>query len=65
MTYTTKKRSRLVVATSLAMTGLLSFLSGCGGAQKEKEPVVSVQTTPAARGPIAQTVSAEAVVFPV
>lgn len=31
---------------------------------REKEPVVSVQITPAARGPIEQTVSAEAVVFP-
>jgi HlyD family secretion protein len=47
----------------LALT--LLIVVGCGGTEKEKEPVVSVQTTPAARGPIAQTVSAEAVVFPV
>ena len=62
MTYSTQKTSWLVTAVSMA--GLLSLLSGCGGAEKEKEPVVSVQTTPAARGPIEQTVSAEAVVFP-
>lgn len=47
------------------MAGLLVLLSGCGVAEKGKEPIVSVQTTPAARGTIAQTVSAEAVVFPV
>lgn len=51
-----------VVATA---TGLLSFSSGCKSAEKEKEPVVSVQTTPAQRAPISQTVTAEAVVFPV
>jgi HlyD family secretion protein len=61
MAYPTQKRSRLLAATSIA--GVLSLV-GCGGAEKEKEPVVSVQTTPAARGPIEQKVSAEAVVFP-
>jgi len=39
-------------------------IGGCGHAEKETEPVVSVETTPARRGPIAQIVSAEAVVFP-
>ncbi len=63
MTYPTQKNFGVVTAITIA--GLFSLLSGCGGAEKEKEPVVSVQTTPAARGPIEQTVSAEAVVFPV
>src|SRR6266704_311944 len=43
----------------------LPFLaSGCDKAEKEKEPLVSVQTTPARRAPISQTVSAEADVYP-
>src|SRR6267154_571542 len=53
---------RVTVATAAA--GLLSISSGCKSAEKEKEPVVSVQTTPAQRAPISQTVTAEAVVFP-
>jgi len=40
------------------------FLSGCGKAEKEQEPVVSVQVTPAQRGPISQVITSEAVVFP-
>jgi multidrug efflux pump subunit AcrA (membrane-fusion protein) len=51
----------LVIAA--AATALLS-ISGCKSEEKEKEPVVSVQTTPAQRAPISQTVTAEAVVFP-
>jgi len=39
-------------------------LHGCGAAEKDPEPVVAVQVVPANRAPIAQTVSAEAVVFP-
>jgi multidrug efflux pump subunit AcrA (membrane-fusion protein) len=54
---------------NVALAGCIACLvllsSGCGSAEKEKEPVVSVQATPAARGPISQVVSAEAVVFPV
>ena len=45
--------------------GLLFLSSGCGGEEKEKEPVVSVQTTPAQKAPISEVVSAQAVVFPV
>jgi multidrug efflux pump subunit AcrA (membrane-fusion protein) len=45
-----------------ATTGLL--LAGCGSAEKEKEPVVSVQTAPAQQEPISQTITTEAVVFP-
>src|SRR6516165_5141897 len=41
-----------------------AMLYGCGGGEKEPEPIVTVQVTPAKRGPIEQTVSAEAVVSP-
>ena len=40
------------------------LLSGCGKAEKEQEPVVSVRVTPAQRGPISQMITSEAVVFP-
>jgi multidrug efflux pump subunit AcrA (membrane-fusion protein) len=43
---------------------LLCLCGGCGAKEKEKEPIVSVQTTPAQRAPIAQTVTVDAVVFP-
>ena len=46
------------------VVSLLFLAGGCGKAEKEKEPLVSVQTTPARRAPISQTVSAEAVVYP-
>ncbi|MGB2628054.1 MAG: efflux RND transporter periplasmic adaptor subunit [Candidatus Acidiferrum sp.] len=39
-------------------------IQGCGTTEPEQTPVVTVQTTPARRGPIALTVSAEAVVSP-
>jgi HlyD family secretion protein len=42
----------------------LSVFAGCSAAEKEKEPVVTVQTEPAERQSISQFVSAEAVVFP-
>jgi HlyD family secretion protein len=42
----------------------LSVFAGCGSAEKEKEPVVTVQTQPAERQSVSQFVSAEAVVFP-
>lgn len=48
----------------LSIAAGLFLLGGCGTAEKEKEPVVSVQVTPAQRGTISQVVSAEAVVFP-
>ena len=52
---------------TLALTfALLPFaLAGCAKTEKEKEPVVTVQTTPAQKAAIAQLVSADAVVFPV
>jgi len=42
----------------------VALLYGCGGGEKEPESIVTVQLTPAKRGPIEQTVSAEAVVSP-
>jgi len=42
----------------------MTLLNGCGSAEKEQEPIVAVQTTPARRGPIELTVTAEAVVYP-
>jgi multidrug efflux pump subunit AcrA (membrane-fusion protein) len=46
------------------VAGVLLIASGCGGQEKEKEPVVSVEVTPAERGSIAQVITVEAVVFP-
>ncbi|HEY2120846.1 MAG TPA: efflux RND transporter periplasmic adaptor subunit [Candidatus Acidoferrum sp.] len=51
------------LAAGLLLFGTLA-LQGCTTAEKEPEPVVNVQTTPAKRGPIALTISAEAVVSP-
>src|SRR5438034_1153258 len=47
-----------------AIAAILRLASGCSKDEKEKEPVVSVQTTPAQRAPISQVISAEAVVYP-
>jgi len=57
-----KQFTALVLAGLLG--GLLSFSIGCSKQEKEKEPVVSVQTMPAQRSAISQVASAEAVVFP-
>ena len=46
------------------IAGVFLIAAGCGGQEKEKEPEVSVQTTPAQQAPIAQSVSAEVVIFP-
>ena len=48
----------------LAAVTILLVGAGCGQQEKEKDPVVSVQTTLAARATISQNVSTEAVVFP-
>lgn len=47
-----------------AIAAILCVACGCSKSEKEKEPVVTVQTTPAQRAPIAQTITSEAVVFP-
>src|SRR5258707_6881109 len=47
-----------------ALAAVLCFVAGCGQKEKEKAPVVSVQTTPAERAVISQSITAEAVVFP-
>src|SRR5256886_16981592 len=47
-----------------AIAVILCIATGCSKAEKEKEPVVSVQTTPARRAPISQVISVEAVVYP-
>jgi HlyD family secretion protein len=49
----------------LAAAGAMLCLStGCSKAEKEKEPVVSVQVTPAEKGTISQVITAEAVISP-
>ena len=52
------------IALFSAIAAILCVASGCGKTEKEKEPVVSVQTTPVQRAPIAQVITSEAVVFP-
>src|SRR5260370_13897827 len=62
-TYMQKENISLV---SVAVVGaLLVGVSGCGKTEKEKEPIVTVRTSPAEQAPISQLISAEAVVFPI
>lgn len=49
---------------TVAASGLLYLASGCKQEEKEKEPVVSVQVTPAEKGVISQVITTEAVIFP-
>jgi HlyD family secretion protein len=49
---------------SLASASALFLLAGCSKDEKEKEPVVTVQVKPANRATVSQTISAEAVVYP-
>lgn len=51
-------------AACFVATSAFFLLSGCSKEEKEKDPVVTVQVTPATRSTISQTVSAEAVVYP-
>src|ERR1700741_1382706 len=52
------------IAFFCGLASILCTVSGCSKAEKEKEPVVSVQTTPAQSAPISQIITAEAVVYP-
>jgi len=54
---------RLWAAAALVLAST-ALLYACGGGEKEPEPIVTVQVTPAKRAPVEQTVSAEAVVSP-
>jgi HlyD family secretion protein len=49
---------------ALLLVCVTALLHGCSTSEKEPEPNVPVQVSPAQQGPIAQTISAEAVVFP-
>jgi HlyD family secretion protein len=63
-TITTLASRRRAAAFFTAIAVILCIATGCSKDEKEKEPVVSVQTTPAQRAPISQVISAEAVVYP-
>jgi multidrug efflux pump subunit AcrA (membrane-fusion protein) len=63
-----KKRYRLRRAWVAWLVGaypLLMSSIGCGAPEQEKAPLVSVQVTPVRKASIEETISAEAVVFPV
>src|SRR5690349_12817094 len=51
-------------AAWLGIASAILLVAGCGKEEKEKDPVVTVQITPAKRATISQTVSAEAVIYP-
>ena len=57
-------RSTGWTAASLATASSIFLLVGCSKEEKEKDPVVTVRVTPAKRATISQTVSAEAVIYP-
>lgn len=55
----------LLRSVAVGAVGLLPLLlSECGPAEKEKEPIVTVQVTPAESASISEFISSEAVVFP-
>ena len=56
-------RPSLAARSVLLLAGAI-FLHGCGSAEKEAAPLVTVQVTPAKRGPIELEVSSDAVVYP-
>jgi HlyD family secretion protein len=58
-----KRASHGLCGIAVLLAGV-AVLAGCQSAEKEPEPNVAVQVTPAKRGPIALTVTAEAVVYP-
>jgi len=58
----TKPARRAVAACVAALLALVSF--GCSGKEREKEPVVSVESALVQRTRLQRTVTAEAIVFP-
>ncbi len=58
----TKPTRRTLAACVAALLALISF--GCSGKEKEKEPVVSVESALVQRTSLQRTVTAEAIVFP-
>jgi len=56
-------RSSKLTQIFLSLGGVISLV-GCGAAEKEPEPLVAVQVVPAKRAAIAQTIFADAVVYP-
>ena len=60
-----RKVGLLTLLIAPALTGVMLVAGGCSSEEKEKEPVAAVQTTPAAKAAISQTVTAQAVVYPV
>lgn len=58
----TKQSRRVVTAGLVALVTLLSF--GCSGKEKEKEPVVSVESALVQRAKLERTVTAEAIASP-
>ncbi len=61
---TTLSSFRRSIIPCSGIAAMLCVASGCSKGEKEKEPVVSVQTTPARRASISQVISTEAVVYP-
>jgi len=57
-------RTLILAKTAVCTVFVALLLAGCSHAEKEQEPLVSVQVTPAERGHISQIISSEAVVFP-
>jgi len=63
--FTFANANSLAIARVLISVAFASLsLGGCKTDEKEKEPVASVQVTPAQRGTVSQIISVEAVVFP-
>jgi multidrug efflux pump subunit AcrA (membrane-fusion protein) len=61
-----RRISRLPFAFAPAAAALAALLAmpGCGGGEKQAEPVVTVQVAPAKKASIAQVISADGVIFP-